>query len=245
MKKIDTNRKNEKITGAFFVAATTTAIIGVGLYGPVLKNTDVLDAARNASSQIALGAVFELMLAFSNIGTGIMLYPRLKRHSESWGLGYALFRLLEVVFILIGVISMLTLVKLGQASANLSGQDLLSLQASGNMLKTIYGWAFILGPHFMLGINTFIYSSIFYQAQFLPRRLSLVGILGAVLILMAAVLELFGVIPHFSTQIIWLALPIAVYEMVLAAWLIVKGFNKSAYEAIQNQEPVWATNINK
>ena len=232
MQKIDSNRKNEKITGAFFIAATTTAIIGINLYDPVLKNTDVLSAARNASSNIALGAFFELTLACSNIGTGIMLYPHLKRYSESWGLGYALFRLLEVVFILIGVVSMLTIVKLSHESATLSGHDLSSLQASGNVLKTIYSWAFVLGPHFMLGINTFIYSSIFYQAKLLPGKLSFIGMLGAVLIFLAAVLELFGAIPHFSPQIILLALPIAVYEMVLAGWLIIKGFNKVAYEPV-------------
>ncbi len=83
MKRIDSNRKNEKITGAFFIAATTTAIIGVNLYDPVLKNTDVLSAARNASSNISLGAFFELILACSNIGTGIMLYPHLKKYSCS------------------------------------------------------------------------------------------------------------------------------------------------------------------
>ncbi|MBP6825197.1 MAG: DUF4386 domain-containing protein [Saprospiraceae bacterium] len=232
MQQIDSNRKNEKITGAFFIAATTTAIIGSNLYDPVLKNTDVLSAARNASSNIALGAFFELILACSNIGTGIMLYPHLKKYSEIWGLGYALFRLLEVVFILIGVVSMLTIVKLSHESATLSGHGLSSLQASGNVLKTIYSWAFILGPHFMLGINTFIYSSIFYQAKLLPGKLSLVGIFGAVLIFTAALLELFGAIPHFSAQIIFLALPIAIYEMVLAGWLIIKGFNKAVYEPV-------------
>lgn len=226
MQHIDSNRRNEKITGVFFIAATIAAITGVKLYDPVLKNTDFLSAAGHASSQIALGAAFELILACSAVGTGIMLYPYLKRYSESWGLGYALFRLLEVVFILIGVISMLSIVKISHESVNSSGQELLFLQASGNLLKTIYSWAFVLGPHFMLGINSFIYSSIFYQTKLLPGTLSFVGMLGAVLIFLAAVLEIFGVIPHFSPQIILLALPIAVYEMVLASWLILKGFSK-------------------
>ncbi len=234
MKKVDSNRKNEKITGVFFIAATAAAIIGAQLYAPVLQQTDILSAAGQAPRQIALGALFELILAFSAVGTGVMLYPHLKRYSESWGLGYALFRSLEVVFILLGVISMLSIVKLGQESVNVSGPELLSVRAAGNLLKTIYGWAFILGPHFMLGINTFIYSSIFYHTKLLPSRLSALGILGAVLIFIAAVLELLGFIPHFSAQVLFLALPVAVYEMVLAAWLIIKGFSKETYETVQN-----------
>ncbi len=128
---------------------------------------------------------------------------------------------------------MLTILNLSRASVNVSGPEFQSLQASSNMLKTIYSWAFILGPHFMLGINTFIYSSIFYQTKLVPRKLATIGIFGAVLIFIAAISELLGFIPHFSTKIIFMALPIAVYEMVLAGWLIVKGFNQQAYEPVQ------------
>jgi hypothetical protein len=129
---------------------------------------------------------------------------------------------------------MLSIAQLGQQSAGLSGSELLSVRAVGNLMKTIYGWAFVLGPHFMLGINTFIYSSIFYQTRLVPRRLSALGMLGAVLIFIAAVLELLGFIPQLSVQLLFLALPVAVYEMVLAAWLILKGFSKETYETVQN-----------
>jgi len=222
-------RRNEKITGVFFIAATTSAIIGQQYYGPVLNSPNILESVHAASTKIALGAFFELILAISNIGTGIMLYPRLKRFSESWGLGYSLFRLLEVVFILIGLLSMLTIKTLSEEALSMSPETKLSAQSIAGLLKQVYSWAFILGPHFMLGINTLIYSSIFYLSRILPKKLAILGITGAVLILLAAVLEIFGYIPHFSSAIIFLALPIAVYEMVLAGWLIVKGFNKEAY----------------
>jgi hypothetical protein len=226
-------RRNEKITGAFFISATTTAIIGVLCYGPVLSSTEILESANAASTQIAWGVFFELILAVSNIGTGIMLYPRLKRYSASWGLGYSLFRLLEVVFILIGLLSMLSIVSLSKEALTMGTEAKLSFQGIAEFLKKVYGWAFILGPHFMLGINTLIYSSIFYLSKILPPKLAILGISGAVLILVAAILEIFGYIPHFSSTIILLALPIAVYEMVLAGWLILKGFNKEAYSPLQ------------
>jgi hypothetical protein len=84
----------------------------------------------------------------------------------------------------------------------------------------------------MLGINTFIYSFIFYRTKLVPRKLSMLGMAGAILILLAALLEIFGLISYFSVQTVLLAIPIAVYEMVLAARLIVKGYNLEAYKQI-------------
>ena len=76
MKQINSTRKNEKITGAFFIAASSTAILAVLLYNPVLQPSDVLAAASHASTRVSLGALSDLLLAISNIGTGIMLYPK-------------------------------------------------------------------------------------------------------------------------------------------------------------------------
>ena len=220
----DSQKTNAVITGICFITATVTAIIGLKLYDPIIYEMNTLAAAGNHSNQIVLGAVFELILACANIGTGIMLYPHLRKVNESLGLGYALFRLLEVVFILIGVVSMLSIVALGHQHMSHTG-DAASLQTSAGLLKTIHGWSFILGPHFMLGVNTFIYSSLFYRSRLVPRRLAVVGMTGAVLILTASILEMFFIIPTFSVYVIMMALPIAVYEMVLAGWLIAKGFN--------------------
>jgi len=222
MERRITSQKDAITTGAFFITATIAAIIGISLYDPILNDSNTLSAASANSNQIELGALFELILAFANIGTGIMLFPFLRKYSESWGLAYACFRLLEVVFILIGIISLLSIVKLSQ---EYTGSELASLQAAARTLKTIHSWSFILGPHFMLGINTFIYSYIFYQSGLVPRKLSILGLGGAVLIFIAAVQEILGYIPHFSAQIIPYAFPIAIYEMILAVWLIRKGFN--------------------
>ena len=54
------------------------------------------------------------------------------------------------------------------------------------------------------------------------------GLIGATLIVLAALLEISSIILQVS---IWggiLAIPVATFEMALAVWLIVKGFNPSA-----------------
>jgi hypothetical protein len=80
----------------------------------------------------------------------------------------------------------------------------------------------------MTGINTFIYSYIFYRSKLVPVKLSIFGFIAGVMIFVAALLEIYGITSPYSAQTAVLAMPIAVYEMVLAGWLIVRGFNVEA-----------------
>ncbi len=87
---------------------------------------------------------------------------------------------------------------------------------------------FCLGLYFMLGINTMMYSYIFYKSKLVPRFIPILGMTGATLVFICALLVMFGVIEQVSVWGAILALPIAANEMILAVWLIVKGFNVSA-----------------
>ena len=221
------HKKNGVKAGLFFIAATVSAIIGLKLYDPILTTTNYLEAAAHHSSQITWGAVMELILICSMAGTAIMLFPYLRKFDLRLGLGYVVFRLLEGVFILIGIVAMLAILTLSQSYLNTANANLEVYQAAGTIVKAIHDWTFILGPLFILGINTSIYSYVFYRTQLVPRKLATLGIAGAVLVFISALLVMFGVIAQLSTLQILMAMPIAIYEMVLAGWLISKGFNLS------------------
>jgi hypothetical protein len=68
-----------------------------------------------------------------------------------------------------------------------------------------------------------LYTALF-QSQLVPRWLSLWGLIGAVLLLVAGTLALYGESPTSTISIV-LTAPIGIQEMVLAGWLIVKGFD--------------------
>ena len=70
-----------------------------------------------------------------------------------------------------------------------------------------------------------LYYLIFYRSQLIPRWLSVWGLAGTVLCLTAGLLVFFQSIAVLSGTQVALSLPIAVQEMVLAVWLIVKGFS--------------------
>jgi len=214
------------VTGSFFIAATVTAIIGLYLYDPILNSRDYLLLGAAHSSQIISGAMLELVLACTATGTGIMLYPYLCRYNERLGLAYVCFRLFEVIFILIGIVSVLALLTLSHTYTSAAGSaDTDAYAVCGKVLQSIHDCTFILGPNFMLGINTFIYCYVFYRSGLIPKALAVCGLIAAASIFTAALLELFGVILQLSVWGIVLALPIFFFEMILAVWLIVKGFN--------------------
>ena len=77
-----------------------------------------------------------------------------------------------------------------------------------------------------------MYYIVFYKTKLIPRWLSIWGLVGAALCILSSMLVMFNVIGAFSTVQIVLNLPfIGVQEMVLAAWLIIKGFNSSVIDS--------------
>ena len=223
---MNSNKKAAKIVGVLFILAAVTAVIGLILYNPILKGTDYLITGSEHANQVVLGALMELILVASAIGTSTTMFPILRKYNETIALWHVCFRFLEAVIITVGVISVLSLLTLSREFAA-GGVDIASFQASGTVLKAIHDWTFLLGPNFMLGINTMMYSYIFYKSKLVPRFIPLLGITGATLVFIAALLEMFGIIQQASAWGGILALPVAANEMILAVWLIVKGFNES------------------
>jgi Domain of unknown function (DUF4386) len=217
------NRIKIKWIGIFFILAAVSSVVGLKLYGPILNNTNFILSASQNSNQIILGIISELILVVSAIGTGIWMYPYLKTYSESLGIGYLSFRILEVVFIMIGILSILTVLSVSELYANGSILDKPQANNLGLTFIALHKWTFMLGPNFMLAVNTFIYSYVFFKTKMIPHNLSKLGLTAATFIMMAAILELFGIIEQLSTTGVLLALPIVIYEMTLAIWLIRKA----------------------
>ncbi len=222
---MNTNRWPARLVGIFFIVAAVASIIGLILYDPILKGSDYLAVGAANDKQILLGALMELLLVISAVGTAVTMFPVLRAQSERIALWHLCFRFLEAVVITIGIISVLALLTLGRAYTAEAAPDRAAYQAVGTALRAIHDWTFLLGPNFMLGINTIMYSFLFFRSRLVPRWLATLGMTGATLVFVAALLELFGVIEQISLWGALLSIPVALNEMSLAVWLIAKGFN--------------------
>ncbi|MFP9129347.1 DUF4386 domain-containing protein [Niallia sp. BSM11] len=225
---MNSNKKQARIVGVFFILAAVSAVVGLLMYDPILSNSDYLTAGAEHSNQILVGAVMELILVVSAIGTAVTMFPYLKKYDETIALWHVSFRFFEAVIIAIGIISVLALLTLSQEFIAANSPNSETYHASGTVLKAIHDWTFLLGPNFMLGINTMMYSYIFYKSKLVPRFIPMIGMIGAVLVFSCSLLVMFDVIEQVSVWGGILALPVAVNEMTLAVWLILKGFNETS-----------------
>ena len=107
----EAQRRTARIAGWFFVVTFVTSIPEVFLYRPLLKHTNYV-LGSGGHPGIALGATLEVLLAISGIATAVVLYPIIKRQSQSISLGYVASRTLESTIIMVGIISVMSVVTL-------------------------------------------------------------------------------------------------------------------------------------
>jgi hypothetical protein len=229
-KHMHTYRQAAIFIGICYIVAAVTAVLGLIFYGPLLSSPDALIKGIETKNQVLLGAVMEFLVVGSVIGTAVGWFPFLRKCNESIALGYLCFRFMEAALITLGIVSVLSLLTLSQKFVAGAAPNAAAFQSSSILLIAVHDWTFLLGPDLMLGINTALYSFLLYSFRFVPRPLAALGLTGAAFVLLAALLEMFGVITQISLWGVLLALPIAIYEMTLAVWLIVKGFNSSAID---------------
>jgi hypothetical protein len=182
---------------------------------------------------VAFGAFLELLLIIANIGTAVVLYPILKWQNEILILGYVTARVMECVFIAVGILSLLTIVTLRQGAA---GADAASLLTVGKSLVALHDWTFLLGPGFMVGVgNGLILGYLMYTSALVPRGMAVLGLIGGSLIIASGVGVLFGVIEAGGVVQSIATIPEALWELLLGIWPIVRGFNPSAIARLQHE----------
>ena len=182
-----------RVTGILFLITFATSIPPfVYHYVPVLDDPRYI-VGGGADNRVLTGAFLELLLIISNIGTAVVLFPILKRVNEILALGYVTARVVECVFIAVGILSVLTVVTLRQEAA--AGADAASLLTAGQSLVALKDWTFLLGPGFFVGVgNGLILGFLMYTSGLVPRAMAVLGLIGGPLIIASGVGVLFGVI---------------------------------------------------
>ncbi len=228
---MSSHRKIALVTGVLFVITFITAIPPfVFHYVPVVDDPNYIVGA-GADNSVLTGAFLELILIIANIGTAVVLFPILKRHNEILILGYVTARVVECVFIAVGILSLLTIVTLRQEAT--AGADTGSLVAVGKSLVALHDWTFLLGPGFFIGVgNGLILGYLMYTSRLVPRGMAVLGLIAGPVLLARFVGILFGVFEPMSVVGVIMVVPEFLWELSLGIWLTVRGFNPAALASL-------------
>jgi hypothetical protein len=190
------------------------------LYAPVRDNPDyITGAGADPTASVALGAVLELILIIANVGTAVVPYAVFKRYSEGLALGYVAARLVEAIFIAIGIISLLAFLFMRQHGT--AGAD----AALGEAFVAIYDRAFLIGPGFFAGVaNGMILGYLMYRSGLVPRGMAVLGLIGGPLVAASGIAVMFDIIERGSTLQGVATIPEFIWELSFGIYLIVKGF---------------------
>jgi len=226
-RRMDPHRKTAMIVGVLFIIATIAGMFGAIFIGPITDDPDYLVNTSAHENEVALAALLSLIMGVAVVGIAVMIFPILKKVNEGLALAYVVFRTLECVIFIVVAMSWLSLLTLSQEYVKAGASDATSFQAQGAILLAQQDWSNI-PADIVFGLGCLMVYYLLYQSKLVPRPLSVWGFIGGALMLATAPLGAFGVISFLDTPSVLLNLPIFALEMVLAAWLIVKGFNPSA-----------------
>jgi hypothetical protein len=208
------DRRAAALIGVLFIVGTVAGVLSMIVPEPVLAGLDYLAQVGAGRDRMVGGVLLVLVMGFALALVPVVFWPVGRRHDETLAMGYVVFRAaLETVTYLIGAIGWLMLVALS------TEPDAGPLAGFVRTTERVL-WDQVIAIPFILGALMFY--ALLYRSRLVPRWLSGWGLVGAMLYVLAPLNRMVGL----SADI--LMAPLAVQEMVMAVWLIAKGFSAPA-----------------
>jgi len=210
--------------GILYIVGTVAGILSKAItYFPMHDADDPLAYAAEHSGAVATGALLVLVMGLSLAFVPVVLFPVLRRVNEVLATGYLIIRgAVETACYVILAIAWLLLVPLAETISAGPGTASPAGVRLGTLIIDSDGASAMLSLVFCVGA-TLLYV-LLYRSGIVPRWIALWGLVAIPLYAAAYLLAMYTVIDGNSSAQNLLQLPMGVQEMVLAVWMIARGF---------------------
>ena len=221
--------------GVLYIIGTVAGVLSVVLSTPILDGPDFLIKVSSNETQFVIATLFVLLMGLALAIVPVILFPIFRKINEVLAVGYIVFRgALETVTYIASVIVLLFILVVGREYVAAGAPGASNLQSLGSVLKDGKDFlAPITGIVFSMGALILYY--VFYTSKLIPRWISGWGFVAILLHLASSFLIMFHLQTAFSTSNLVMNSQIFLQEMVMAVWLIVKGFNTSAITSLSDK----------
>lgn len=219
------HRTRAIVIGILFVFAIVVLFVGEALYAPILDSPDQLSLSSSDRARVVLGFLVEFTGIPAVILISALFYPVLRQQSESLAIAYVGVRVLEGAILTIAYVAQLSRLGLVQP---MTGNELAAAATVDHVLGTVGDWAGTTGLLYLVTfcLGAMLLFVVLYRARLVPQPIAGWGVLAAVILLIGAILanlDLLGTMSGPALELAFAA-PIAVAELLLAGWLITRGF---------------------
>jgi hypothetical protein len=222
MKSMDTTRKLALAGGVLYLVTFAASIPTLALKTPLVHHANWI-LGHGSDKGVILACLMDFVCGVAGIGTAVVLYPIVRRFSPTSAIGFITTRSLEAAILVVGAISLLSVVTL--RNSFVSG-DTASLLTTSRSLIAQHDWSFLFGPGLMPAFNAMFLAAAMYRFRLVPRAIPLMGLVGAPLLVASTMVTMFGGYSQTSSTAMLAALPIAAWEFSLGVYLTVKGIKR-------------------
>jgi hypothetical protein len=212
-----------RLLGALFLAGFLLYGIGYGLVSSVITAPAFVSTLSAHQTTLILGAFLMALNTVVDVGKGVLFFPILENHGKRTALVYLAAIVVQVVLLDIGVLFLLMLVPVGQIVAEAGAASAAWAPNLGSLLTDANTIAYNLGQATLSFGGVFL-CLLLFRTRLIPRPLAAVGVIGYAIHATGAISEIFGV--HIG---LLLSLPGGIFELGIAFWLLIKGFQPVAY----------------
>jgi Domain of unknown function (DUF4386) len=217
-----------RLSGALIFAAFATGLISVA---PAIDSADYLVEAAKAPTQVQIAATGQIVMALCYLGFALLLFPHVRRASETLALGFLGFRVIATGVAIVATVVMLALLSLSHLAVALPAGDLAGIAVVGETLRIARDQLNHVFMVVALSVGNAMFYLLTFRARLLPRWLALFGIAGALLSVAASGAILFGTMDIITVEYIALNMPTAMSDLILGLWLLFKGFRPAPVPA--------------
>jgi hypothetical protein len=219
---VDSNRRTAILLGILLISGILFGIINTV---PALEYPDYLTKLSAIETQVLIAVFFQSAMAVVYVCVTVLLYPILKKYHEGLAAGYFGFRIIGAGFLFAGIGSLLLLLWLSQSFISADQAYSSFFQTTGELLRRGRDILNHIGMILPWSIGGLILYYCLYKIKLIPRWLSIWGIIGSAFTLLATLMLMLNFIKIVNPIYLILNAPTALFELALAFFLIIRGFN--------------------
>jgi len=226
MSRRQTLELNRRTAIAFGMLLITAIVSGILNSVPTIEEPDYLVKLQSIEPRVLIAVFFQALMAIIYVAIAVITYPIVKMDSQRSAIAYLVFRVTGAAFLFVGIVTLLLFLTLGRQFAQADAANVASLEIVGALLRQTRDGLNHIGMILPWSIGGFFLYKAFLRTGLIPRWMSIWGLVGVALTLVATILYMLDQIQLVTIAYFALNMPTAFFEITLAVYLIARGFRQ-------------------